>query len=93
MIFYKQFNARGISFVHFIFTSKCIVGYIITVGLENANRNIEFKRIVICQKGKGLGRETIRLIKKLAFERFKAHGLWLDVMCKNSRALYNYKKV
>lgn len=66
--------------------SHRIVGYIILAGLQNPNRNIEFKRIVITDKGKGYGRKALKLIKKIAFEQLKAHRLWLDVRYKNLRA-------
>ncbi len=67
------------------------VGYIITTGFESLERNIEFKRIVITEKGKGFGREALRLIKGLCFERFNAHRLWLDVRDHNLRAQRLYK--
>ena len=74
---------------HFkIIGNETIVGYAILVGLTNPDRSIQFKRIAIQQKGCGFGRQAIRLVKKMAFEQFKAHRLWLDVMVHNTRA-YN----
>ena len=67
------------------------VGYIIIAGIENKNKSIELKRIVITEKGKGYGKEVVILVKKLAFEKFRAHRLWLDVREKNTRAQYVYK--
>lgn len=67
------------------------VGYVIMAGLQNTNNNVEFRRIVICNKGNGMGRETLRLIKKVAFEELGAHRLWLDVRSKNLRAQNLYK--
>lgn len=67
------------------------VGYVIMAGLQNPNNNVEFRRIVICNKGNGMGRETLRLIKKVAFEELGAHRLWLDVRSKNLRAQNLYK--
>lgn len=67
------------------------VGYVIISGLENTSHSIELKRLVICNKGRGLGRETIRLIKKIAFEQMNAHRLWLDVRSKNYKAQKLYK--
>lgn len=72
-------------------TTNRPVGYLIMAGIENPNHSIELKRIVICEKGKGLGTETLRLIKKVAFEQLKAHRLWLDVSYKNCRAQSLYK--
>jgi len=68
-----------------------IVGYIILVGLLDFDRNIEFKRIVINEKGRGLGKESVQLIKKVAFENLGAHRLWLEVMEHNERAFRLYE--
>lgn len=72
-------------------TSSKTVGYVIIAGLQNPNRSIEFRRIVVTEKGKGLGRETLKLIKKIVFEQLKAHRLWLDVRYKNHRAQSLYQ--
>lgn len=66
-------------------------GYVIIAGITNGNKNIEFRRIVISEKGKGLGRETLKIVKKVAFEQLNAHRLWLDVRFKNQRAQNLYK--
>lgn len=67
------------------------IGYIIMAGLQNPNRNIEFRRIVITEKGKGFGREALKLVKRLSFNALKAHRLWLDVREHNHRGQYLYK--
>ncbi|MEG2786857.1 MAG: GNAT family protein [Romboutsia sp.] len=67
------------------------IGYIIISGLENLNKSIEFKRFVICEKGKGIGKETLDLVKDLVFNDLNAHRLWLDVRLKNKRAQNVYK--
>ena len=46
---------------------------------------------MISSKGKGFGRESLKLIKMIAFEELKAHRLWLDVREKNERAQNLYK--
>lgn len=67
------------------------VGYTIIAGLKEANKAIELRRIVIVEKGKGLGRAAIQLFKKYVFEELKAHRLWLDVREYNDRARHLYK--
>ncbi|MGI8732203.1 MAG: GNAT family N-acetyltransferase [Pyrinomonadaceae bacterium] len=67
------------------------VGYVILAGLADANQSIEFRRIVVTEKGKGYGKEALRLVKKLAFEELKAHRLWLDVKEHNVRARHLYE--
>lgn len=42
-----------------------LIGYVILAGITNPNHNIEFRRIVISDKGHGFGRETLKLVKKL----------------------------
>lgn len=67
------------------------VGYIILAGLADANQSIEFRRIVVTEKGKGYGKEALRLVKKMAFQELKAHRLWLDVKEHNVRARHVYE--
>jgi diamine N-acetyltransferase len=66
------------------------VGFVLLAGLENAHRSIEFRRIVISDGGKGYGRRALRMVKRLAFEEFAAHRLWLDVFERNLRAVHLY---
>jgi diamine N-acetyltransferase len=47
---------------------------------------VEFKRIVVNEKGSGFGHEAVRLVKREVFERYRAHRLWLDVFEHNQRA-------
>jgi len=68
-----------------------IIGYVILVGLENPNKTIELRRLVIAEKGKGYGRETLRLIKKYCFDQLGAHRLYLDVVEDNLRAQNLYR--
>ena len=67
------------------------VGYVILAGLADTNQNLELRRIVVTDKGKGYGKEALRLVKRLAFEELKAHRLWLDVKEHNLRARHLYE--
>jgi RimJ/RimL family protein N-acetyltransferase len=67
------------------------VGYVILMGLQDPNQSLEFRRIVITEKRNGYGREAVRLIKKLAFEEWHAHRLWLDVKDHNLGAKRLYE--
>ena len=67
------------------------VGYIILAGLADINQSIEFRRMVVTEKGKGYGREALRLVKQIAFHELKAHRLWLDVKDHNVRARHLYE--
>lgn len=61
-------------------------GFIILQGCRNPNGSVELKRIVLEDKGHGLGRACVRLLKRMAFRDLKAHRFWLDVKALNVRA-------
>lgn len=65
-------------------------GFVILGGLNNQYRALELRRIIIDKKGKGLGKETVQLIKKYCFEILQMHRLWLDVVDDNQKAIYIY---
>jgi len=67
-----------------------IIGYVLLSGIGDIHGSIEFRRIAIKEKGRGYGRESIKLIKRLAFEKEKCHRLWLDVYDDNYKALNLY---
>jgi diamine N-acetyltransferase len=66
-------------------------GYVILRGLHTPDRCVELKRINVAERGRGLGRETLRLLKRIVFEDLRAHRLWLDVMAHNGRARHLYE--
>lgn len=68
-----------------------VIGYIILSGLDNPDKSIELKRIVIRKKEKGLGRQAVERIKEMVFDELGAHRLWLEVMQTNARARHVYK--
>ena len=70
-----------------------LIGFVILAGLTNGNDSIEFRRIVISEKGKGFGAATIEKIKKKCFEEYACHRLWLDLFDFNERAKHIYKKL
>jgi len=68
-----------------------LVGHMIIFGLLNPNKVLEFRRITVCERGLGFGREAIVLLKQLCFEKLKFHRLWLDVYDHNSKAIKLYE--
>lgn len=66
-------------------------GFLILAGLKNPNKSIEFMRVVIREKGRGLGRKVVRAVKALCFDQLNAHRLWLDVKTFNVRARRLYE--
>ncbi|MBG9735447.1 GNAT family N-acetyltransferase [Paenibacillus alvei] len=81
------------NYLHFIIHTKDSqkVGYIILAGLQNSHRSVELVRINIVDKGRGYGKEAIRLLTHFVFEKVNAHRLWLDVKEHNLRAKHVYE--
>ncbi|MEM9216485.1 MAG: GNAT family protein [Cyanobacteria bacterium P01_F01_bin.150] len=78
--------------VHFIIEhERRPVGYLILQDVMNPHGNLQIRRIVVKEKGQGYGRQSLKLVKKLAFETYQAHRLWLDVKPHNSRAKRLYE--
>lgn len=80
-------------FRHFIIEggqALASAGFLILIGCRSRHQSLELKRMVVQNKGQGLGRAALRMAKKVAFDDLGAHRLWLDVKTHNlqARALY-----
>ena len=71
--------------------NKELVGFLILAGLGNPNLSLEFRRMVIQNKGNGYGRQCLQMIKDYCFNTLHFHRLWLDVFEDNSRAIGLYQ--
>jgi diamine N-acetyltransferase len=67
------------------------VGFVILIGVQEPDGNLEFKRLAISEKGTGYGRQAVQLIKQFAFEKTNTHRLWLEVVENNERAFKLYE--
>ena len=65
-------------------------GFVIVQGCRNPHGSVELKRLVLQVRGLGLGRQCVRLLKRMAFRDLRAHRFWLDVKALNARALALY---
>lgn len=68
-----------------------IVGFIILQDIDSPHRALQFRRIVIADKGRGYGRAALRRIKQYCFEELGFHRLWFDVYTDNQRAIQLYE--
>jgi RimJ/RimL family protein N-acetyltransferase len=78
-------------YVHFTvkdLKTEDLLGYVILIGATNPDLSLEFKRMVITQKGEGYGRKTFRLVTKYGFEQLNMHRIWLEVM-EHNKVGYN----
>ncbi len=71
--------------------SREFVGYMILAGIGGEDLALEFRRLVIADKGKGYGRTSIKFVKEYCFGLLKYHRLWLDVYTDNERAVDLYR--
>jgi diamine N-acetyltransferase len=73
---------------HLVFTDADgrPVGYVILTGLRDINSSIEVRRIAVTERGRGIGREALRLVVDRCFDEHGAHRVWLDVKPGNERA-------
>lgn len=62
------------------------IGFVLLAGLRGENSAVEFRRIVVAEKGRGFGRAAVEAVKRYCFEELDAHRLWLDVFDDNNRA-------
>ena len=67
------------------------IGYLIAN--RNPDDNYELMRIVVSEKGKGYGKEAIKLLLKFAFEEISTHRFWLDVRMHNTYAIRLYENL
>ncbi|MFB5684630.1 GNAT family N-acetyltransferase [Paenibacillus terreus] len=66
-------------------------GFIILTGLQDPNQSVCLERIAMQMKGKGYGKEAVRLVTTWVFEHTGAHRFWLDVKVFNARARHVYQ--
>lgn len=75
-----------------IFYNDQLKGFII-LGIENEGKKIEFRRIVIGEKGNGFGQNAIQKLDKYCKEKFGTNRIWLDVFDFNQRGIHIYEKL
>jgi len=67
------------------------VGFVLLAGLTGGHRAVEFRRLVVVEKGRGYGRAAVEAVKRYCFRVLGAHRLWLDVLEQNARARSLYE--
>ena len=65
------------------------------IDLFNEHNSIHIKRIAMdsSSKGKGYGKEVLKLILNWIFNNTQAYKVWLDVKDFNYRAIHIYKSI
>ena len=87
----RFFNDPGIIYLTIFDDREEFAGYII-LSVEDDSNSVEFRRIVIDEKKRGIGQTVIKLMEKFCTEELEARRIWLDVFEHNKRGLHVYKK-
>ncbi len=75
-----------------IYSDDALAGYII-LALEGDGETVEFRRIVVADKGKGTGRAAILAMETYCRDRLRRRRIWLDVFESNHRGRHVYEKL
>lgn len=75
-----------------IYEKGQLLGFII-LGIEEEGKRIEFRRIVIKQKGLGFGQEAIMQLEEYCRAVWNTKSIWLDVFEFNHRGIHIYEKL
>jgi diamine N-acetyltransferase len=70
-----------------------VQAYAILRGIEESARAIELKRIVVAVPERGLGRQILKGLMRIAFRELGAHRFYLDVYADNERACHLYESL
>lgn len=73
-----------------IYHQRKLIGFII-LSLEEKGR-VEFRRIVIAEKGQGFGQASMKLMERYCEHNLQAQSIWLDVFSSNLRGVHIYQK-
>lgn len=68
-----------------------LVGFILLL-LEPDNRSVEFRRIVVFEKGRGIGQSAIAQVDAYCKNELHRSRIWLDAFENNDRARHVYEK-
>ena len=75
-----------------IYEEDKLIGFII-IGIEKEGSRIEFRRIVMGEKGLGYGQKAIMKLEKYCKANWNTESIWLDVFEFNQRGRHIYEKL
>ena len=86
----EEFDKSEIIYLSIVFDSS-VVGFVILI-LEDDMKSVEFRRIVVNEKGQGIGQATLREVDTYCFDKLNRKRIWLDVFSFNLRGVHIYEK-
>lgn len=70
---------------------ESLVGFVI-LALDPDGLSVEFRRIVVSDSGRGIGKRAVELVRELCKRELGRRRVWLDVFDSNERARHVYEK-
>jgi len=74
-----------------IYRADRLIGFVMLV-LDPDGRSVEFRRIVVSEPGRGIGKRAIEMVRDRCRNELGRTRLWLDVFETNECARYVYEK-
>jgi RimJ/RimL family protein N-acetyltransferase len=68
-----------------------VAGFII-LAKDSQTKSVEFRRIIVSSKGKGIGQQALSQMEAFCAETLECNSIWLDVFESNKRGQHIYKK-
>lgn len=87
-----KFNQPNIIYLS-IDNDACAVSGFFILAIESDNESIEFQRIVIDEKYRGIGQLAIRAMENYCRNVLNAKRIWLDVYADNLKGMHIYEKL
>ena len=86
----KEFEKDEIIYLSIVLDSS-VAGFVI-LKLEDDMKSVEFRRIVVNEKGRGIGQAALKKVDTYCFDKLKKKRIWLDVFSFNVRGIHLYEK-
>ena len=87
----EKFANPNIVYLRLLFNEE-LVGFFI-LGLDLDDVSVEFRRIVVATKGKGIGQMAIPEMEDFCRCELNRKRIWLDVFAHNDRGRHIYEKL
>jgi RimJ/RimL family protein N-acetyltransferase len=88
----ENYNDPRIIYLTILNENEKISGYFI-LAVEDETKSIEFRRIVVDEKERGIGQKAIKKMEIFCKSDLKANRIWLDVFDQNVRGQHIYQKL
>jgi len=75
-----------------ILSTGLLAGFII-LAIDDGDKSVEFRRIVVATKGQGIGQLAILAMEAYCVEKLGCDRVWLDVFTSNKRGQHIYEKL